>query len=212
MSSEENFASSLIESHYQTKRNQAIAFLFTVGAKALVLAEHHCQHDTYRGLDEEAEAKQEMVHEEKVRSMKKKFLEKFGVSVCKISRSGTLRKVNIRLRQYNTARGNFLIWRSKLKLRKFFKLDRTLSVQTLHITEGSNSHHEPAPLLITNGPNASKEKYNHVPLLRFQNGKRRLDIQFNSIYEVEACVQIVQQCQPACDTTRITKLCSPADP
>ena len=35
----DHFNSKVIESHYQKSKNQALAFLYTIGAKALVLSE-----------------------------------------------------------------------------------------------------------------------------------------------------------------------------
>ena len=212
---EDQYSSKIVRSHYSERKQKAIAFLFTIGAKALVLAENDFN-DSNCGLNEEANLKKDILYDENVRIIKRNIAEKKEIEVQKLSKKGVCRKMFLKIRK-NKQHNGVLIWKSSFKHTKRFILDSKLSVQlmnskfeysslfpTEHNPASTNSDskldhgsitakdliHEFCNQILVNSKNVV------MPTIRFQNSVRYIDIQFQTLQEMEACLQIIQMCQP----------------
>mmetsp|Transcript_3962 Transcript_3962/g.5494 ORF Transcript_3962/g.5494 Transcript_3962/m.5494 type:complete len:226 (+) Transcript_3962:75-752(+) len=212
----DHFNSLEIKSHYHAAKKRALAFLFTIGAKALVLAENDFNNSNC-GLNEEAELKKGIINDENVRNIKRNIAKSKEIEVQKVSKRGIRRTLFLKIRQSNQCQG-VLVWKSAaLKHTKKFILDNTLNIQVLNSKfEYSSlfpSEIEPtASTSLGRGYGESKIDSqfdllhdfcnnivlndNKLPMIRFQNSVRSMDIQFKTLQEVEACLQIIQVCQP----------------
>lgn len=191
--------SRVLESHYRRSKNQAIAFLFTIGAKALVLAEQTgFQRESFRGCNEEAELKKEIINEELIRQVKRKFSEKEGVLVNKRSRKGETRPILLRIKTDIDKKVSTFVWRSKYKRRKTFVVDKEKGVRAVKPAEldgrlrGSSNHTRPLPPSPIKHVNKFGFDPCALPYVRFQNKDRHLDLQFRQIQDLEACMEIFQ--------------------
>ena len=213
---EDHFSSKIIRSHYSESKQKAIAFLFTIGAKALVLAENDFN-DSNCGLNEEAELKKDILHDENVRMIKRNIVEKKEIEVQKLSKKGISRKMFLKIRK-NKQHTGVLTWKSSLKQTKRFILDNKLSVQLTNTSKFEYSslfpkdHDEVSPnseIKVDPGSLTAKDLIHEfcnqiivnskgvvMPTIRFQNSVRYIDIQFKTLQEMEACLQIIQMCQP----------------
>ena len=189
----ENFNSPSVEAHYASAQKQAIAFLFTTGAKALVIAEQKSfSEDAFIGANAEAVLKQEIVNEERVKLIKRKLAEGNPIAVFKNSRNGKLRCIHLKVK-HDLKHHAFFSWKSKNNIKKHFLLDRQTTVEPL--TE------KPIDSVLSFYPNSnSGTNYNHqpnaadhasLPFLRFRNSDRVLDIRFSSVHEMEACLELI---------------------
>lgn len=212
----DHFNSSEIKSHYHAAKKRALAFLFTIGAKALVLAENDFNNSNC-GLNEEAELKKGILNDENIRNIKRNISKSKEIEVQKVSKRGIRRTLFLKIRQSNQCQG-VLIWKSAaLKHTKRFLLDNTLSVQVLYskfeYSSLFQSEIESAELaslgrdygeskvdahldLLHDFCNHIVLNDNKLPMIRFQNSVRSMDIQFKTLQEVEACLQVIQMCQP----------------
>ena len=109
-----------------------------------------------------------------------------------------------------------LVWKSAYRQKKTFILDDTLSVQLMNpkfeysslfpdenesvvsvqSMKSSNMDAMTPYDLLHNFCNQLIVNHNNAPTIRFQNSVRHVDIQFNTLQEMEACLQIIQMCQP----------------
>lgn len=127
----ENFLSKTMQEHYVCPRKQAIAYLFTTGAKALVLMEQKSNAAGFIGANVEAEVKKEIINEEKIRSIKRKLLEHHAIEVNKFSRYGKLRTVFLKVK--HDSHHDLFIYKSKNNMKKVFTIDKTTTIEISHI-------------------------------------------------------------------------------
>jgi hypothetical protein len=120
-----------------TQRELAQRFLLTMGAKALILVDKgQSKEHVLQGLDEELDAKAEMLLEENTKSFKRKMHLFPGVLATKRGRNGTERKVHVRYTKLvgtnqgngeSNGHGDFCItWVSS-----FFGIRKTFDISTL---------------------------------------------------------------------------------
>ena len=210
---EDHYSSTIVRSHYSEPKQKAIAFLFTIGAKALVLAEDDFN-DSNCGLNEEANLKKDILYDENVRIIKRNIVEKKEIEVQKLSKKGVCRKMFLKIRK-NKQHNGVLIWKSSFKHTKRFILDSKLSVQLMNSKFEYSSLFPIEPALTNSeskmdpGSITAKDLIHEfcnqilansksvvLPTIRFQNSVRYIDIQFKNLQEMEACLQIIQMCQP----------------
>ncbi len=142
--SERYYFSKPIEVHYQKSKSQAISFLFTIGAKALAIAEQRHElmarstksigqkliKQTLDGINEEAEIKVEIDIEENIRTHKRKINEKIPITVHKLSANGQTRTMHIKI-HHGKHSGSSIKWKSKFNTKKHVLLENTLSIRSL---------------------------------------------------------------------------------
>lgn len=189
-----NFNSAEIKNHFLNPKSVAIAFLFAIGAKALVITEQKfSKADVFIGVNKEAEIRQELIYDERVRSIKKRLLQHSSTKVYKYSRKGRLKIVDITIR-YEKSKGGYISWNSKFNTVKTFKLDSSSTISALNdkpLDSFLKGNH--------NGIDIKKFSENNsilLPFLRLKNKSRNLDIRFQNLYEMEAFIQIIQIFQP----------------
>lgn len=193
----ENFNSKSIQAHYESSKKLAIAFLFTAGAKALVISEQKfLQSGAFIGTNIEAEMRQEIVNEEKVRVIKRKLSEKNAIQVYKNGRNGKLRSIRIKVKHDSSS--ICFVWRSKNNLKKYFIFDKQTTVQPLTNAPADSliECYSKFKSSISYSYLSSSFDQQTLPFLRFQNSDRVLDIRFNNIHEMEACLELVQLYSP----------------
>ena len=191
----ENFNSRCVQSHYESAKKQAIAYLFTTGAKALVIAEQKSFNaEAFVGANTEAQLKKEIDNDEKVRLIKRKLAENHSIQVYKYSRSGKLRTIYLKIK-HDSQMHPFFSWKSKNNIKKHFVFGKLATVEPLLTkpVESVTSYY--ANEKVTNSSNSapplSAPENMILPFLRFRNSDRLLDIRFNSIYEMEACLEML---------------------
>ena len=116
----------------RSKRQLALTYLHTMGAKALILADKGQERDiVFNSLDEELAAKQEMLLEEKTKTFKRDMHIHPGILVTKRGRNGTERDVYIRYVKSNTnVLGFGITWNStRLGRVKYFDLSSLRKVE-----------------------------------------------------------------------------------
>lgn len=191
----ERYFSRSIHSHYQRARSQAIAFLFTVGAKALAItAQNSLSHaDTVSGLIDEAEIKQEMNIEERIRIYKRNILERKPLAVLKNSRNGCLREAYLKVKTRKHA-GSIIKWKSKYGAKQHIHVDGSLVISCLG-NESLESLMEVTSY--TRYTEVEKTQYNsELPMIRFEHTKRQLSVRFRSYEEMLAFLQCVESMHP----------------
>lgn len=193
----ENFNSKCVQSHYESAKKQAIAYLFTTGAKALVIMEQKSFHaDAFVGANAEAELKKEIVNDEKVRLIKRKLAENHSIQVYKYSRSGKLRTIYLKIK-HDTHMHPFFSWKSKNNIKKHFVFGKYATVEPLMtkpeetVTAYYSSEKSPSNTHVVQQPITLDHHNMTLPFLRFRNSDRLLDIRFNFIYEMEACLEVL---------------------
>ncbi|KAJ1435237.1 hypothetical protein B484DRAFT_446173 [Ochromonadaceae sp. CCMP2298] len=188
----ENFNSEGIKAHYASARSQALAFLFTTGAKALVIAEQNSNNeDAFIGANEEAELKQEMVNEERVKCVRRQLIENNAIPVYKHSANGRLRI--IRLKVKHDSKQLRLSWRSHLNLKKQFLFDLTTTCLQINPTESQKSESSRGDHLSVSSQGSLSHSSDQLflPFLQFRNASRKLDVRFCSLHEMEACLELL---------------------
>ena len=157
------------------------------------------------------------MHDENVRMIKRNIVEKKEIEVQKLSKKGISRKMFLKIRK-NKQHTGVLTWKSSLKQTKRFILDNKLSVQLTNTSKFEYSslfpkdHDEVSPnseIKVDPGSLTAKDLIHEfcnqiivnskgvvMPTIRFQNSVRYIDIQFKTLQEMEACLQIIQMCQP----------------
>ena len=127
----ENFNSKSVQSHYESAKKQAISYLFTTGAKALVITEQKSfQADAFVGANMEAELKKEIINDEKVRFIKRRLAENNSIQVYKYSRSGKLRTIHMKIK-HDSQVHTFFSWKSKNNIKKHFVFGKYATVEPL---------------------------------------------------------------------------------
>lgn len=189
----ENFNSKSVQAHYESAKKQAIAYLFTTGAKALVITDQKADDDTveaFVGANEEAEVKKEMVHEEKVKLVKRKLSEHNTIPVYKYSRNGKLRTIHLKVK-HDSHMHIFFSWKSKNNIKKHFVFTKHSTVEPLTPQQmvAPPSAHEQA--IVNEAFFSSAFDQMALPFLRFKNPDRLLDIRFTTHHEMEACLEIL---------------------
>jgi hypothetical protein len=185
----DRFNSQSIEYHYREAKTKAVAFLMTVGAKALILAEQQVQiyleagpvinREAINGLKEEAELKLEIQQEERIRSFRRKLSEK--LHIYKIGRNGQRRGISVKIRHdkvHNTA----LVWKSQLGGKKHFELHKSLKIDCLQ---------------------REKIKSKESCILVLLNENRNMQIQFSTYEETVAFLYVVFEFQPSVQLSSI---------
>jgi len=170
-----------IRQHFASPRSQALSFLLTVGAKAIVLASTTQDRAViFRGLDQELAVKEAMMREEEVRKIRRRLADKLGVSVSKRARNGVVRRLNIRTRHYNGV--SCVQWRSDTfpYRKKYFPLDSIIDVRIL------NPHHDDKVSFDGKAPH-------QLPYccVRIRNADRELDVGFDTFIEADAFLFLV---------------------
>ena len=155
-----------IRNHYISKKSQALAFLMTVGAKALVLAEvgSGSVSSIQESFDEEEAIKRKMIAEESLRQFQTSFCDKPGIAAMKVGRNGKSRCVELRFKDKD--KEYQIVWKSTLKFQKSFKLDDQSKVEMVKTP---------------------------VSLLKLQNFNRTLELQFINGSDADNCFQFVKQ-------------------
>ena len=171
-----------VRSHFVSARSQALSYLLTVGAKAIVLASTTQDRMViFRGLDQELAVKESMMREEEVRKLRRRLSDKQGVPVSKRARNGVVRKLDLRVRHYNGA--SCLQWRAHSFPwgKKYFPLDTVIDVVIL------NPHHDDKVSFEGKAPQ-------RLPYccVRIRNADRELDVGFETLIEADAFVVLVQ--------------------
>lgn len=188
------YFSKSVQSHYHRSRSKAIAFLFTIGAKALVIASQ--QSSVYKieainGINDEAKIKHEMDIEERIRYIKRQILDKESIAVHKLSRTGHTRLIHLKLNNDRT-NGSSMSWKSGYIKKKFFfdkeftvvSLDQQSLDVMLHSVEYRNHFCERL-----NGSTHA------LPFIRFENQTRQVNIRFGTYVEMIAFLQCIDCCQ-----------------
>eukprot|EP00981_Chlorochromonas_danica_P000050 scaffold26_cov159-Ochromonas_danica.AAC.13 len=94
----ESFNSPMVRWHYCSARQQALSFLLTIGAKALVMTEAvdlQPASNKLAGINEEAQMRKVIVSQERVRSLRRNIVEKVPLRVCKQARNGEIRPIEV---------------------------------------------------------------------------------------------------------------------
>lgn len=191
----ERYFSKAIQAHYQRTKSQAIAYLFTVGAKALAIeSQNAISHaDAVTGINIEAEIKQEMDIEEKIRLHKRKINERIALPVHKLSRGGQLRVVFIKIHTDKVI-GSTLKWKSKFNHKKHMTLDQSVIISSMGNQPIDSVMDVSSYRKYTE---SEKNLFNdNLPLIRFEHTKRQLTIRFQVYEEMLAFLQCVESVQP----------------
>jgi hypothetical protein len=127
----DNYQSPGIRAYYQDHRRQASAFLLTIGAKALVLEDQKLHElSTYDGIHEEAEMRYRIVNQERIRSIKRKLLEKESIRILKCSRNGKYRMIDV-IVEHSKKNETCIVWISKYNYIKKFYIDKNTHISLL---------------------------------------------------------------------------------
>lgn len=189
----DNFNSKCVQAHYESTKKQAIAYLFTTGAKAIVIAEQKASMvDAFVGANEEAELKKEMIHEERVKFIKRRLQENAAVVVYKYSRNEQLRTINLKVKR--DAQGHmFFSWKSKNNIKKHFLLGKHTTVEPVitNATESLATYYANAKTATQYNYHSTATEQVKLPYLRFKNSDRILDIRFQTVYEMEATLEVL---------------------
>jgi hypothetical protein len=168
------------------EKNKAVAFLFTIGAKALVLQEQRTViQDALNGLDEEAALKVEIDREERIRCIRRDALSR--IQVHKISRSGKLRMLYIKF-HIDSYRDGLFTWKSLWRYKKVFVLDKSLEVARAEDVTFSTT-----------------QKKDSIVFLRFRNSTRHLTIGFSSKEEMLALLEVLSELLPSAKLPDISR-------
>jgi len=164
-----------IENHYGSPRSQALSYLLTVGAKALVLASTKDQALVYRGLDEELAVRAAMILEEQARQLRRHLAGKEGVLVYKRARNGEIRKIAIKFRCLNGV--DCIQWRSKSfpYLKKSFVFDSLMEVNYM-----SNDDK------LDGARGGGARGLQDLPYVRIKSDGRDLDLVFTTVAETDS--------------------------
>ena len=126
-----NYNSKSVQAHYESAQRQAIAYLFTAGAKALVVTEQKANNSTaFVGVNEEAELKKEIINEERVKLIKRKLCENNPIVVYKYSRNDQQRTISMKIK-YDSHGHMFFSWKSKSNIKKHFVFGRHTTVEPI---------------------------------------------------------------------------------
>jgi len=108
---------------HNAKQRLAERYLFTIGAKALVLADKgQLREEMLASLEEEKDAKNEMLLEENTKAFKRSMNLSPGVLVQKRARNGSTRGVYLRYHKEPHANGFGISWQSTRGFPKSFDL------------------------------------------------------------------------------------------
>lgn len=187
------YESPIIAQHFSSKQSVALAYLMTVGSKALILMELNqiddpagcnleggdCRHSSIdrssilKSFDEEEAIKRTMNRDAIVRNLETVIWSKPGIAVLKHGRNGEYRNINIRLKNgaHCNKRGVFLCWKSKFLLKKTFDCK---GMSTTAIVGGHDEMKAP-----------------QVPILQLRNTDRVLEIQFSSSEVCDAFIAFI---------------------
>jgi hypothetical protein len=201
----QNFHSPLIRDHYYDRRQLAVHFLVTTGAKALVLEDQKSHElSLYDGIHEEAELRYQIVTLEKIRSIKRKLLEKQSIKLMKCSRKGKYRAIDVILEHSRKDETN-IIWLSKYNYVKRFFVDKHTQItllekpknyslaQVIDISSLSCSPPQeycasPGKSTQQNSPNSPSKQHHEILPIRLKNHHRYLDVFFYNLYDLEAFI------------------------
>lgn len=149
---------------HRTRRRIASSYLWTVGAKALVMSEKKSKEEALCSLDEEFLAKKEMVLEADTRLFKRDMSLPPGVSVIKLGANGKSgkapRRVHIQFTVLSTGAYG-IVWKSAI-------LKSTKSFDLTGVTELTNAI--TAPLLLRDE-------------ITLDNGEATLNLKFSSPHQ-----------------------------
>lgn len=189
------FECATIGMHYRSSKSMALAYLMTIGSKALVLmdvnndsADEELKQQPNNELNEsirksfgaEANIRRKMICEEKQRQLRRMLIQKPGILVFKRGRNGKVRKLNIRLKETKCS-GNRLLtqleWKSNFQGKGYFTLHDLVSVDVLH------RQHDSGDVVFS----AS------LPFIRLQNSSRRLDIKLDTLDLTSTFIEMLQK-------------------
>jgi hypothetical protein len=189
----ENFNSKCVQAHYDSVRSQALAYLFTTGAKAIVIAEQKAfMSDAFVGANEEAELKKEIINEERIRIIKRRLHDNHSITVYKYSRTEQLRPVALKVKR--DSHGHlFFSWKSKNNVKKHFVFGRHTTVEPIitTTTESLAVHYSNAKTATQYSYHSTSTEQVKLPYLRFRNRDRILDIRFQTVYDMEATLELL---------------------
>lgn len=178
----DNLNSPTIRSHYEDRRKHAVAFLMTMGAKALVLEDQKpAELENYDGINKEAIMRIEMINRDRIRSLCRKINEKEVIEVLKQARNGTIRKIEI-IVQHDRKSDTTVVWKSKYNYLKHFTVNATTRVEALANNNGFIKYY---------GYNPADN--NTIFSIRLINAIRHLDLCFPTMLEMEAFLFILHQ-------------------
>jgi len=167
-----------VRGHFRSARSQALSYLLTVGAKAIVLATTTQDRVVmFRGLDEELAAKENMRREEDVRRLRRQLADKQGITVVKRARNSVVRRINLRIRTHNGI--SCLQWRAHSfpYLKKYFPFVPLVDAAVVNRHRGQ----------VINFRGSDLDKWPFW-CVRVKNADRELDIGFESIRDADAFV------------------------
>lgn len=168
----------MVRWHYCSARQQALSFLLTIGAKALVMTEAVDLQPTSNklaGINEEAQMRKVIVSQERVRSLRRNIVEKVPLRVWKQARNGEIRPIEVVVKSEGR-KHTFLEWRSKLNYQKRFEVEEETII------------------------NCRLDQRSLPPdscLARFKNSRRFLDLQFKQKTELDAFILVLQSYVPS---------------
>lgn len=149
----ESFNSPMVRWHYSSTRQQALSFLQTIGAKALMMTETHdtaVESVKLDGFNEEANLRKHIVSQERIRSIRRNISESIPLIVQKRARNGEVRPIGLLVRNEGK-KATFIEWRSKMNYLKRFEVDEEtvincrLEQQAVSLTPTTHSHHAVIP-------------------------------------------------------------------
>lgn len=170
-----------------------MAYLFTTGAKAIVIAEQKASlADAFIGANEEAELKKEIINEERIRLIKRRLHDNHSLTVYKYARNEQMRPVAIKVKRDAHGR-SFFSWKSKNNVKKHFVFGKQTTVEPLvaSITESLAVHYSNAKTATQYSYHSTSTEQVKLPYLRFKNSDRVLDIRFQNVYEMEATLELL---------------------
>jgi hypothetical protein len=183
--------SPVISRHYESMRSQALAYLMTVGSKALVLMDvthdkEEIEHSVSmrKSFTTEASIKRRMIMDEKIRQLRRMLIQKPGVSALKRGRNNKTRQILIRLKEKKPSHGAYLVWKSKISGKGYFDLETIEDIDlplpaAPHLShldsELSHSQHS-----ISSISTLTQRRSFSQSFIRLKNTTRTLDIQFET--------------------------------
>lgn len=206
----ETFSSRVFRNHYHSAKEQAVAFLMTVGAKALVLEEQKVSsvidHDN---INNEAELRKRIVTDERIRSIRRRILGRSTLCVFKRGRNEKVRSIDI-IFHHDRQKGAYISWRSKLNYSKKFEVSASTIVSRIAVDE-IRYHGTLSASALSMSPRANRRReffqeeeeasvmrkravsFQSVSFLRLKNQLRSLDLSFRSPLEMEAFLLVLQK-------------------
>jgi hypothetical protein len=122
-------------------------------------------HDSLRsditGLNEEAESRQRIIQQERLRAIRRKILEKNAISVYKRGRNHKMRLIDI-IVQHEKKKETYIMWKSKMNTLKKVEIDHNTHVEVLpHETLHEEGFEHNGPPIQGHSPAQSRHLHHH---------------------------------------------------